>query len=255
MTWLLSPLAWLLLACVLFPWSWLHRRRRTWPVVACSSLAVLALAAMTPLGANALMEPLERRVPTPRACGESPPSTAVVLGGGVDGRARTHADFSVLNLASRRRMDRAVAWWHDREDRVLVLQGGAPHAGVPAVAELMAAYAEALGVHAADLRVETRSGDTVGNARQAASLSPRLPGRIVLVTSMVHMPRARRAFADAGFEVCPLGTDPRRLPSRLPWALIPRTSGLANAELALHEWMGLAYYRWQHRRETAVRGE
>ena len=71
-----------------------------------------------------------------------------------------------------------------------------------------------------------------------------LKRRVVLVTSLIHMPRAQEAFASAGFEVCPLGTDVRRLPSRLPWALVPRTSALANTEVALHEWVGLAYYRW-----------
>ncbi|GAB3384666.1 hypothetical protein GCM10027432_16370 [Lysobacter fragariae] len=146
-----------------------------------------------------------------------------------------------------------MAWWHEREGRVLVLEGGAPHPGVATLAELMAAYAQMQGVPSTALRVETESGDTWGNARHAALLSPRLPGRIVLVTSLIHMPRAQRAFASAGFEVCPLGTDARRLPSRLPWALVPRTVALANAEVALHEWAGLAYYRWRDRKEPAVR--
>jgi uncharacterized SAM-binding protein YcdF (DUF218 family) len=66
------------------------------------------------------------------------------------------------------------------------------------------------------------------------------------------MPRAQAAFADAGFEVCPLGTDVRRLSSRLPWALVPRTSALANTEIALHEWVGLVYYRWRRHREGVM---
>ena len=74
----------------------------------------------------------------------------------------------------------------------------------------------------------------------------------MLVTSFIHVPRAQRAFASAGFEVCPLGTDARRLPSRLPWALVPRTSALVNADVALHEWLGLAYYRWRDRDEVAM---
>jgi uncharacterized SAM-binding protein YcdF (DUF218 family) len=70
------------------------------------------------------------------------------------------------------------------------------------------------------------------------------------VTSLVHMPRAQAAFASAGFEVCPLGADSRRLPSRLPWALFPRTSALVTSDMAIHEWAGLAWYRWRQHREA-----
>lgn len=248
MTWLLSPLAWLLLAGALMPLAWVHHRRRSCWLVASCVLAVVALAAMTPRVANVLGAPLQRPVAAPRTCQDAPPSTAVVLGGGIDGRPLSRADFSVLNLASRRRMDRAVAWWREREGRALLLEGGAPYGDI-AVAELMAAYAETLGVPAAAMRVGNQSDDTWENARHAARLSPRLPRRIVLVTSLIHMPRARGAFSSAGFEVCPLGTDARRLPSRLPWALVPRTSALTNTEIALHEWAGLAYYRWRDRYE------
>jgi hypothetical protein len=33
-------------------------------------------------------------------------------------------DYTALNLASRRRLDRAVDWWGEGEGRLLVLQGG-----------------------------------------------------------------------------------------------------------------------------------
>jgi len=148
-------------------------------------------------------------------------------------------------------MDRAASWWREREGRVLVIEGGASY-GNTAVAELMAAYAQAQGVPPAAMRVDNQSDDTWENAHHAARLSPPLPRRIVLVTSLIHMQRAKRAFDSAGFEVCPMGTDRRRLPSRLPWALVPRTSALANAEVSLHEWMGLAYYRWRGRRDDSA---
>ena len=74
-------------------------------------------------------------------------------------------------------MDRAVAWWREREGRLLVVVGGPTHRGLPAVAELMAEYAEMLGVPSTAMRVETDSDDTWGNARHAAALLPRLPRR------------------------------------------------------------------------------
>lgn len=247
MSWLLSPLAWLLLAGALALWSGFLRPARPWVVAACGVVSALALLAMTPLGANALVVPLERPVTSPRLCRDAPPSTALVLGGGMEWSPRDRGDFAVLNLASRRRMDLAVAWWRERDGRTLVLVGGARYDGAPALAELMAAYAQMLGVPATGVQLETNSDDTRENARRSAGLVPRLPRRIVLVTSAMHMPRARAAFAGAGFQVCPLAGDPRRLPTRLPWALVPRTIGLDRSEDALHEWVGLAWYRWLSR--------
>lgn len=250
MIWLLSPLAWLLFAGATLWWACLTRRR--WAMAGAGLLAAVALGAMTPLGANALARSLERPFLVADGCADNAPALAVVLGGGVDGRPRDNNDFSVLNLASRRRVDRAVAWWRERNDRVLLMQGGAPYHGLPALAELMAAYAQRQGVPLAALRLETRSTDTWSNALSAAELSPSIPRRVVLVTSLVHMRRAQQAYVHNGFQVCPLGTDVRRLPSRIPWALVPRTSALTNAEVALHEWSGLIYYRW-HRRERVAR--
>lgn len=242
--WLLSPLAWLLLAGTLAVCSaFLHRGFGRWLRAACAVVAGIALVAMTPIVANALMTPLERSLPAPHWCHEAPPSIALVLAGGADGTPSDRADFSVLSLSSRRRVDTAVAWWRERDGRDLVLVGGSGHDDAPARAELMAAYARMLGVPPADLRVETDSIDTWSNAHGSAKLLPPSPRRIVLVTSAMHMPRAAVAFESAGFEICPMAGDYRRLPSRLPWALVPRTVGLMRTEAALHEWVGLAYYR------------
>jgi hypothetical protein len=35
--------------------------------------------------------------------------------------------------------------------------------------------------------------------------------------------------------------------------MIPRTSALNNTEMAIHEWVGLVYYRWREWRERAER--
>jgi len=241
--WLLSPLALLLLAGVLLAWC-CYRKRPRWACIASGALSAVALAAMTPFGSNVLLAPLERPIAVPAHCRDEMPSIAVVLGGGLEGWPDGSNAFSVLNLASRQRMDRAVAWWREGDGRTLVLVGGPPHPGIAPIAGLMAAYATMQGMPSTALRVEIDSDDTWSNARHAARMQPALPRRIVLLTSSVHMRRAMDAFTVAGFQPCPLGAGRLRLPSRLPWALVPRTRGLANSETALHEWAGLLYYRW-----------
>lgn len=249
MAWLLSPLAWAIAASALLALAWPRRSRRL--LAMGLLLAAVSYAATTPLVANLLWRGLEQAVRMPSGCEGAGPAVALVPGGGFDGWPRHARDFSALNLASRQRVERAVDWWRERPGRRLVLLGGALHPLAPPVSALMVAYAETLGVPAASITVEPRSADTWGNAREAAALSPPLPRRVVLVTSPVHMPRAQLAFARHGFDVCPRSAGRRRLPSRLPWALVPRTSALARTEMALHEAVGLAYYRLSVARAAA----
>ena len=74
------------------------------------------------------------------------------------------------------------------------------------------------------------------------------PGtRLGRVTSASHWPRARLAFDASGLRPCAVVADVRRLPAGLPWALIPRLGALEKTEDALHEIVGLAWYRWRAR--------
>jgi uncharacterized SAM-binding protein YcdF (DUF218 family) len=243
MDWVLSPLTWLLVAALVGVIAW--RTRMTWLGAVSVALAGTAFAAMTPLVANALLAFLEQPVAGRADCRSSPPALVVVLAGGVDRLPRTRDDFGVLNLASRRRVERGVQRWRERGDTQLVLVGGAIVPGTIAHSELMGAYARLLGMPASALRLESRSLNTRQNAENVARLAPRLPRRISLVTSALHMPRASRTFRAAGFEVCPLATDFRRVPVGFAKGLMPRTSALVKTQAAIHELAGLARDRWQ----------
>ncbi|MFD0737900.1 YdcF family protein [Lysobacter koreensis] len=245
---MLSPLSWLLVALLaVCLGSWLHERGR-WLRPAGAVIACVAVVAMTPWVANALVGWLEAPGSMPRSCQSSPPQVAVVLAGGVDAEPSGPTDFSALSITSRRRIERAVAWWRDQPGRSLVVSGGPQlAAGVPASA-LMLVYARRLGVRDDALRAEQVSTSTWENARGLAALSPPIPRRVVLVTSAMHMPRARYAMTRAGFEACPLPADSRLVPFGLPGYLIPGSSALVKTEAALHELVGLVYYRWLDRR-------
>jgi len=239
MTWWLSPLTWLLVAAALLlsggvRWRWLR--------LPAAALAALAVVGMTPLAANALVLRLERPAADADACRVQPPTVAVVLAGGLDApQLRSPAD-AALNLASRRRMDAAVAYWHAGVGRRLVVTGTSQAAGLPPDALLMAAHAARLGVPAAAIHAEVAARTTWENAERIAAMRPALPRRITLVTSAMHMPRARFAFAARGFEVCAWPTDNRWVPATGVGALLPRSTALAKTEAALHELAGLAYY-------------
>ena len=240
---LLSPLAWLVMAGVLAGAAgWLPHPALLRLLALLLGLA--ALAAMTPWVANRLVGWLERDAPQ-AACATLPP-TLVVLAGGVDLRPRDASDFGALNGASRRRMDAAITAWRSDPRTRLLLSGGRTARYAPPLAVLMASYAQWAGVPAHALALDTESRDTWQSARSVAARFP--PGtRVGLVTSASHFPRARLAFESAGVPTCAVTADVRRLPTGLPWALIPRLSALEKTEDALHEWVGLAWYRWRGR--------
>lgn len=240
--WLLSPLSWLLLAglgaCIAA-----RRRSSRWLRV-CGVAAVLSAFAMTPMFANLLLGWLERPLPPPSHCLASPPQVAVVLAGGVDRVSQDERDVSVLGAASRRRMERAVDWWRERPDRAIVVSGGPAWRGGIPESRWMIRQAQRLGVPAAYLRGEETSSNTWENAQAVAAMAPALPRRVVLISSAMHLPRARYAMERAGFEVCQIATDWRRTPFGLPGYLIPQSSALLKTEAALHEQVGMLYYHW-----------
>lgn len=253
MNWWLSPLNWLLLAAVLGAVA--LRTRMKWLGAGCAVLAVVALAGMTPLVANWLVEDLERPAVGTARCSSTPPAIVVVLSGGVEGLPRGPADFGAMDLASRRRVERGVQYWREHGGDRIILTGGATRAPPVTHADLMGEYAQRLGLPERVLILERRSGNTQESARNVAALMPRLPRRIALVTSAMHMPRARIAFDAAGFEVCPQPTDFRAIPVAPPFYLRPVSSALVKTESALHELVGIAYYRWRAWRSKESPGD
>jgi len=248
--WILSPLTWLTLAIAASVPAWFVRARWRWLWCCCAVFAAFALLMMTPLVANALLARLERPEPAEAACRSNAPEVVVVLAGGIDQLPTGASDFSALGVASRRRLDSALSYWRAAPGRLLVITGGPARPGVAAESRLLAAYAASFGVPESALRLETRATNTWQNAHFVSQLVPAVPHRIALATSALHMPRAILAFRSAGFEVCPIRADPRFTPNDLPDALVPRSSALLKTEAALHEFVGLIYYRLRALREA-----
>ncbi len=249
--WWLSPMSWLLCAMLLAGIAWRVQRVRRWLLPASLSLATLAVVAMTPLVANALLRLLEPDTALPAHCRDSPPDVAVVLAGGVDGVPATADDISKLTLASRRRAERAVFWWQERPGRKLLISGGTLFTDGAAESRVMATYVGKLGVPKSSVEVEDQSTNTWDGARALAAMRPALPRSLVLITSSVHLRRAVYAMTQAGFQVCPLATDSRLAPFGLPGYVIPQSSAMEKTEAAMHELVGLAYYRWRALRDPA----
>lgn len=78
----------------------------------------------------------------------------------------------------------------------------------------------------------------------AVHLRDRLKGkRFYLVTSAGHMPRAMGVFRKQGLDPVPAPTNYLSTPSTRDWNLLPNGQHLAISDLAVHEVLGLVWYR------------
>jgi uncharacterized SAM-binding protein YcdF (DUF218 family) len=208
------------------------------------AIAAICLLLATPLGANLLLALAERRAPI-SACTAPAPATIVLLGGGVRRAPESPDDVGALSSASVQRTIDAVAWVLASPGTDLVISGGMRPGDEVAESTLMATLARRLGVPAASIRTETASRTTWENAQFVRSLAPRLPSRIALTTSALHLPRALIAFRAAGFEPCAHPVDYRAAPFRDLADLLPRGGALAASDAVIHEWIGELVYRWK----------
>ncbi len=105
----------------------------------------------------------------------------------------------------------------------------------------MAQVAGVLGVRPQDIRLEMESRDTAGQAKIVADLLGR--GKFFLVTSAAHMPRAMALFRKRGVEPIPappiFGSGTAMGLS--PPSFFPGTGALGQVEVAVHEYLGLAW--------------
>jgi len=85
-------------------------------------------------------------------------------------------------------------------------------------------------------------------------LQDRGVSRVVLVTNAWHMPRSRWCFEQQGFSVIPAPVD--YLTSQRAFdvrGLVPDAGVLADSSLALHEYIGIAWYRMRFGHDWTLR--
>lgn len=241
---LLPPLNGLLLLLLAF----LCRSRRglAWGLATVGVL-LLAVLSLKPVG-QVLLAPLEAEAgfQPPTATALNTAGAIVILGGGRYRDAPEYGEDTVTSEALARL--RYGALLARRGGLPVLVSGGKPEGGGLSEAEAMArALQREWGVPVRWR--ETGSSDTADNARETARLLQAAGiKRVVLVTHAYHMPRARGALERAGLAVVPAATTyfSRRPLTVADW--LPSVEGMRWVRLALHEWIGLGWYRlraWQ----------
>lgn len=212
--------------------------------VAAVALATLALTALSPLG-NALLTPLERRFPEMNYPDQNIDGI-IVLGGSYDSVSHAYASVIVLEEDTEP-MAVMVDLARRYPQAKIIFSGGTSPSGGPGPSEaaIVKGYFVSFGIPAERISIEERSLTTEENAKFTAQMvHPTPASRWLLVTSAYHMPRAIGAFRKAGFNVLPFSVGQRTHGWRqLWWPASTATGNLRRLDVAVHEWIGLIYYR------------
>lgn len=224
---------------------WLGWRRSARLVIVLAVVETIGLS--FPPISDSLMRILEddaraAAAKAPACCYEA----IVVLGGGVSPAMPPERLEPDLSDAADRVWEAARLYRRGTAPRVVVSGGGfMARPGQPETteAEAMRGFLIALGVPDSAIILEPTSINTIGNIRNVRALVK--DGKVALVTSGYHMPRALRLAANAKLDVAAFPVDFRALPSlRAPWDnWLPSVDSLATSCFALREVLALAFDR------------
>jgi uncharacterized SAM-binding protein YcdF (DUF218 family) len=196
-----------------------------------------------PLVSDALMGSLEKQA---RAAAALAPACCydaiVVLGGGIGGAHPPELPDPHLNDGADRIWHAARLWKRGVAPRIIVSGGSffAQHGGPPITeAEAMRVFLIDLGVPDGAITDEGKALNTIENIRNVRAIVGK--GRVALVTSAYHMPRALQLAARAGLHAGAFPTDYQVVPAvRLPWDnWLPSIGGLSQSNLAIREIVAL----------------
>lgn len=227
--------------------GWLLTRRKSTAGagrrLAASALLLLAALGWLPL-ARWLIAPLEERF-APWDPARGAPDGIVVLGGAVmpelAGRPASQLNDAAERVTAAAQLARAYP-------AAKIVYSGGNGSLIPVggdEATIARALLQSLGVPRERLVVDERSRNTVENAQYSRQVASPSPGeRWLLVTSAWHMPRAVGAFRKAGFpvEAYPVDYHTRPGPVGLLAPFATAVAGIADADTAIHEWVGLIAY-------------
>ena len=209
-------------------------RRRRAAGIAIAAAASIYLFFANGLTAFWLMGHLERESePGQNIEALATPDTLVVLTGYALADARIPITGQVNSASGLRLLEASRIF--ARRRMPVIISGGVE------VTAIMRDLLVQLGIPSASIVMEQESNNTY---ESAVHLRDRLAGKpFYLVTSAGHMPRAIRAFRKQGLLAIPAPTDYLSSRSWRDVDIVPSGRHLAISDLAIHEYLGLLWYR------------
>jgi uncharacterized SAM-binding protein YcdF (DUF218 family) len=131
----------------------------------------------------------------------------------------------------------------------VIISGGAVFKGRQAEAPIVRRFLTDLGVPDKKVIIEDKSRDTIENARYTAEICKRLGyKKPLLVTSAYHMKRSIMSFSKVSLDVTALPAGFKTWKNkRYIWHdYLPDAFDMRNSYVALHEHIGLLFYKFAH---------
>jgi len=234
--WLIPPGCLILLTA----WGLMRMRKRPRSGKAMVALSLLALWILSmPWVGRSLLNTIEPKSVDPL---RAPPAHAIVVLGGGKNHSAPEFGTDTVGESTLVRI-RYAAHLHRATGKPILVSGGSPEGAPLSEAQVMKAALEN------DFRVtvawmEHTSNNTLENARASfAILSAQGIKRIYLVTQAWHMPRARRVFEQAGFDVVPAPTAFKTGFRITVLDFLPHAYALRDSSIFFHEVIGIIWYR------------
>ena len=241
----LEPVAFLVLAGLAGLALCLTRYVRPGRAIATGAALLFAVACFSPL-AGLLIRPLEDRFPRPAAT-MTGPTGIVVLGGALDEDVSAARGVPKIDAAAARLTSGAALALRYPSAR-LVFTGGSADVRGNGLDEASGVHAlwTSLGVPERQMAFEARSRNTFENATLTrAMVQPKDGETWLLVTSAAHMPRSMGIFRRVGWPMTAYSVDYRTYGDSRDYRISANAiDSLQKLDSALHEWIGLAAYRW-----------
>ncbi len=218
------------------------RRERLGRVVLTVLTGGLVLVAVVPW-ADLLVTPLEDRFPFPSPM-PALVDGIVVLGGAIDPQVSAARGQPSLNGAAER-VTAMIELARRYPDARMVYSGGSGSVTAQELKEapVAQAFLTAQGMDTSRVLFEGQSRNTRENATLSKAIVTPRPGETwLLVTSAAHMPRAMGAFRAIDWRMVPYPVD-YVTTGESDGLRFSVEGGLSAIGGALHEWLGLAYYR------------
>ncbi len=223
-------------------------RRRWGRMLAGLALALLWLLSTEPVR-DALISPLEQSyAPLDVAALPDDVGAIVLLGGGIYEKAPEYGGKDALGKYALMRTVYAAELYRATGLPVYPTGGAVLSETTEPEGAVIRRWLVRLGVPAEAVHPETEADNTWENAANVRRMLARAGiHRAILVTSAYHMPRSVAAFRAQGLEVVPAPC--AYIAEREPYDLrsfLPRWNVLSDSGDALHEYLGMLWYRLRY---------
>jgi len=239
--WLIDPIGLLFLLSLAFLSILALKRINVCLLIAASIWVGSVFFVSAPLLVNPMLLHFENQFDEEPACLAARP--LVVLGGGVDSRANSADEVHFMDHATFVRTEKARQLLMRFPEVPVLLAGGA----LVEVSEaaVIGHHLRNAGVAETRIYEEDSSSNTFENAVNIKSLIDQLglDKHIVLITSALHMKRAKAVFEKQGLTVCAVAVDRHGLEDVPFYAVWPQISAMQKFDLVLHEVVAWVLYK------------